>query len=80
MLDWVLEHGLSDAVRARLAAVADDAIDALRPALSEDHAHRHRYDAILSERIAGPLSARGLPLHPRSWSMASASFLRAYTR
>ena len=70
VLDWVLEHGVSAADRARLAAVADDAIDALRPALEADVQHHQRYDAILADRIAGPLAARGLPLQRRSWSIA----------
>ncbi|MFT5683580.1 MAG: hypothetical protein ACI8RZ_004512 [Myxococcota bacterium] len=69
VLDWALERGLSADERIRLAAVADDAIDALRPALQGDVTHHHRYNAILTDRIAGPLAARGLPLHQRSWSM-----------
>ena len=71
VLDWALSHDLPADARARLAAVADDAIDALRPALAADVAQHPRYDTILSERIAGPLAARGLPLHPRSWSIAA---------
>ncbi|MBX2802170.1 MAG: hypothetical protein KTR31_31100 [Myxococcales bacterium] len=61
VLDW-LAPALTDDERERLAAVADDAIDALRPALADDADNRATYDDILHKRVARPLRQRGIPV------------------
>lgn len=60
VLDWALPR-LDEAALAYLSTVAEDAVDALSPALAAAGADLQPfYSEILERRIAGPLGARGV--------------------
>jgi hypothetical protein len=59
VLDWALPR-LGPTGLQHLEEVAEDALDALAPALQKTHGDRAFYDHVLLTRVAAPLGKRGL--------------------
>lgn len=59
VLEWA-RAALTATDREFLSHVAQDAVDALTPAVLSDPAHHTFYLRILRERVAGPLAAEGI--------------------